>query len=328
MKFTVMDDNIINWILNSEPWVEYGVRVELLAQNQNDPEVLAARNQMLNWPPLNGIIDELKNWPGTVLSSHKSAKQPFHKLSFIAELGFNTEDAGIETITEKMVKHISEEGIIKLPMNISKSYGGTGTDTWAWALCDAPINLYAAAKLGLKDDSLIKSGVSYLAGLVRENGWPCAVSEELGSFRGPGRKDNPCPYATLVMLKLLSLYENYHDSKQTRAGIDCLCTLWTESMKSHPYIFYMGNDFRKLKAPLIWYDIVHVLDVLSRFKYAKEKPQVRQMLDVITAKKDSEGTFTPESVWLDWKGWDFGQKKEPSKYLTFLIYRILKRIES
>jgi len=52
------------------------------------------------------------------------------------------------------------------------------------------------------------------------------------------------------------------------------------------------------------------------------------MLDVITAKKDSEGSFTPESVWVDWKGWDFGQKKEPSKYLTFLIYRILKRIKN
>lgn len=320
--------DILKWLLNSEPWIEYSVRLELMGQSQNDPTVMAARKEMVNSPSLKGIIDELKNWPGTVLSSHKSAKQPFHKISFIAEQGFNTADTGIEAITAKMIKHISAEGIIKLPMNISKAYGGTGTDTWGWALCDAPVNLYAAAKLGLKDDSRIKNGVSYLADLVRENGWPCAVSKELGTFRGPGRKDDPCPYATLVMLKLLSLFEKYHDSSQVHSGIDCLCTLWNESMKSHPYIFYMGNDFRKLKAPLIWYDIVHVLDILSRFKYAKEKPQVRQMLDVIIAKKDGEGTFTAESVWLDWKGWDFCQKKEPSKYLTFLIYRILKRIES
>ncbi len=320
------EDDTTKWLLNSEPWIEYGVRVELLGQSENDPLVLAARKQMVDYSPLRKIIDELKDWPGTVLNSHKSAKQPFHKIAFLAELGFNVKDPGIEEITTKMMKHISADGIIKLPMNISKAYGGTGTDIWGWALCDAPVNLYAAAKLGLKDDSSIKRGVDTLARLVRDNGWPCAVSEELGSFRGPGRKDDPCPYATLVMLKLLSLYPQYHDSSQVRAGIDCLCNLWSQSMSSHPYIFYMGNDFRKLKAPLIWYDIIHVLDVLSRFEYAKGKPQIREMLDIVTAKKDDAGSFTPESVWQEFKGWDFGQKKKPSPYLTFLIYRIIKRL--
>ena len=91
-------------------------------------------------------------------------------------------------------------------------------------------------------------------------------------------------------------------------------------------MFYMGNDFRKLKAPLIWYDIVPVLDVLSRFDYSRQKLQVREMLDIVTARHDSEGRYTPESIWLDWKEWDFGQKKQPSQYLTFLVYRILKRM--
>jgi hypothetical protein len=262
-----------------------------------------------------------------VLSSHKSAKQPFHKISLIAELGFNKDDADIGNILEEMMQNISPEGAIMLPMNIGKAYGGTGTNIWGWALCDAPVTLYAAAKLGLKDDNRIKNGVKSLAGLARENGWPCAVSKELGSWRGPGRKDDPCPYATLVMLKLLSLYEEYHEISQARSGIDCLCNLWTNSAKSHPYIFYMGNDFRKLKAPLIWYDIVHVLDVLSRFGYSREKPQFKQMLDIVLAKMDRTGAFTPESVYQEFKGWDFGQKAKPSRYLTFLVYRILKRMD-
>ena len=88
----------------------------------------------------------------------------------------------------------------------------------------------------------------------------------------------------------------------------------------------MGNDFRKLKAPLVWYDISHVLDVLSRFDYARQKSQVKEMLDIVVAKQDSEGKYIPESVWQDWKGWDFGQKNQPSEYLTFLVYRILKRL--
>ena len=123
---------------------------------KKEPEVLDARRRMLKSPALTEIIKELKNWPGLVLNSHKSAKQPFHKISFIAELGFNTGDPGINEITSKMLEHISDDGIISLPMNISKAYGGTGTDICGWALCDAPVNLYALAKMGLKDDSRIK----------------------------------------------------------------------------------------------------------------------------------------------------------------------------
>jgi hypothetical protein len=321
-----MNNDLIKWLLGSEPWIEYGTRTELMGQTAGDPEVLDARKRMLQYPALTEIIKELKNWPGLVLNSHKSAKQPFHKISFIAELGFTADDPGIGDILSKMLEHISEEGIVTLPMNISKAYGGSGTDTWGWALCDAPVNLYALAKMGLKDDNRIKSGVRSLTGLIRDNGWPCAVSKELGKFRGPGRKDDPCPYATLAMLKLLSLFEEYHGSSQARTGIDSLCNLWSESITSHPYIFYMGDDFRKLKAPLVWYDIIGMLDVLSRFDYSQQKDQVKEMLDIVIARQDADGKYTPESVWQDWKGWDFGQKKKPSEYLTFLVYRILNRI--
>jgi hypothetical protein len=29
--------------------------------------------------------------------------------------------------------------------------------------------------------------------------------------------------------------------------------------------FYMGTDFCKHKVPLVWYDILHVVDVLTQF---------------------------------------------------------------
>jgi hypothetical protein len=323
-----MNDYLLDWLLNSKSWIEYGTRTTLLGQSEEEPEVLDARKRMLQSPTLVEIINKLKNWPGPVLNSHKSARQPFHKISFIAELGFKTDDPGIAEILSKMLEHISEEGIITLPMNIAKAYGGAGIDVWGWALCDAPVNLYAVAKIGLKDDPSIKCGVSSLAGLIRNNGWPCAVSKELGGFRGPGKKEDTCPYATLAMLKLLSLFDEYHESSQVRTGIDSLCNLWTTSLKSHPYIFYMGNDFRKLKAPLVWYDIIHVLDVISRFEYAQQKSQVKEMIDIVTDKSDADGKYTPESVLQEWKCWDFGQKKKPSEYLTFLVCRILKRMDS
>jgi hypothetical protein len=177
----------------------------------------------------------------------------------------------------------------------------------------------------MRDDSRVQAGIEYVNALVRENGWPCAASPELGTFRGPGRKEDPCPYATLVMLNVLAHIPELQKSKSARVGVEALLQLWEQSKEEHPYIFYMGTDFRKLKAPMFWYDILHVLDVLSRFEWVWKDKRFQQMLNVVETKANPEGQFVPESVWMAWKEWDFSQKKIPSRGLTFFVQRILKR---
>jgi hypothetical protein len=89
----------------------------------------------------------------------------------------------------------------------------------------------------------------------------------------------------------------------------------------------MGTDFRKLKAPFVWYDILHVLEVLSQFTWLRKDARLLQMLAILKSKMDEEGRFTPESVWTAWKDWEFGQKKTPSRWLTLLAWRIIGRVE-
>ena len=151
------------------------------------------------------------------------------------------------------------------------------------------------------------------------------MSKELGTFRGPGKKSDTCPYASLIMLSLLSEIPAYHDSGTAKSLAFGLLSLWERSLEVHPYMFYMGTDFRKLKAPALWYDVVSVADVLSRFDYVWSDARFREMTAIIRNKMREGGLFVPESVYLKFKGWDFGQKKQPSLYLTFLCRRILER---
>jgi len=315
-------DELITWLLEGPPWVQYRTRVDLLGQSESEAEVHAARQAMLAEPLVQGLLTELSEWPGEVLASHKSAGLLMHKLTFVADLGLRADDPGMDKITARIFEHQSIEGPFQMPMNISESYGGSGKDMWAWALCDAPVTLYGLLKLGLGNDPRVRKSAEYLMGLVRDNGWPCAVSPELGKWRGPGRKDDPCPYANLVMLKALAQTE-WRDSPATRAGAEAALSLWSESQARHPYMFYMGNDFRKLKAPLIWYDLLHVLDVLTQFSFLKGDPRLEEMLDLLASKADPQGRYTPESIWKAWSAWDFGQKKEPSRWVTLLAHRVL-----
>jgi hypothetical protein len=185
--------------------------------------------------------------------------------------------------------------------------------------------LASLVKLGMRGDPRLQAALEYLSGLVRKNGWPCAVSPELGKFRGPGRIEDPCPYATLVMLQVLAQVPELRAGRSAKVGVETLLSLWDDSKNKHPYMFFMGTDFRKLKAPLFWYDILHVLDVLSHFEWIREDKRFKQVLKTAEMKADAGGRYIPESVWTAWKDWDFGQKKVPSQGLTFFVQRILKQ---
>jgi hypothetical protein len=70
-----------------------------------------------------------------------------------------------------------------------------------------------------------------------------------------------------------------------------------------------------------------VTDALSRFAFVREDERFLQMVSIIGEKRDENGLFTPESVYLKCKGWDFGQKKAPSGYLPYCCEKIFQRLE-
>lgn len=320
-----MNTDLIDWLLESPPWVDYRTRLDLLGEAENDPGVQFARSVMLAYPLVQGLIAELANWPGQVLNGHKSAGHPLHKLVFLADLGLKADDPGMAQIIDLVTAHQSEEGPFQVLMNVSPRYGGTGVDTWTWAACDAPLLLYALASFGLADDPRVRKGVDYMLSIHCTNGWRCTGAAGMGNWRGPGRKGDPCPFVNLIMLKAISALPDLIDHPAAHIGAETLLRCWAERRAQHPYMFYMGTDFCKLKAPLVWYDILNVADTLTRFPWLRGDPRLNEMLNIITTKADAQGRFTIESVWTAWKDWDFGQKKEPSPWLTFLAQRVLQR---
>ena len=320
-------DALADWLLQGPPWVQYRTRVDLLNQPENDPQVSAARRTMVAHPLVQSLLTELAEWPGAPLKRHNDASHLLHKLAFVADLGFRADDPGIAQIVNRVFSHQSRDGPFQVLMNIPTHFGGTGKDQWLWMLCDAPIVLYALVKFGLGEDPRVQAAIQTLVDLVRDNGWPCAAAPELGKFRGPGPKHAPCPYASLVMLKALAVTPDWRESAACHTGAETLLQLWEDRTLRKPYLFAMGTDFGKLKAPLIWYDILHVLDVLSHFPWLQHDERLREIARRVKAKADEQGRFTAESVWTAWKEWEFGQKRTPSWWLTLLAHRALTRMD-
>jgi hypothetical protein len=320
-----MNEELINWLLDGEPWVEYRTRLDLLNGSENEPEVKVAYDAILAHLNIQNMITELSDWPGPILKSHKKAGHHLHKLGFLADIGLKADDPGIANISQQIKQNKSPEDQFQVLVNIKPGYGGTGEDQYAWMLCDAPLVTYALVKFGEGKTPEVNNALNNLVELQRENGWPCSVSPELGKFRGPGRKSDQCPYATLVMLQLLAQFPEKHNDPAVKIGVETILSLWEQRKERRPYLFAMGTDFSKLKAPLIWYDILHVTDVLTQISWTLEDQRLQEMIEIVRQKADAIGRFTAESIWIDWKTWEFGQKKEPSRWITLAAQRVLKR---
>ena len=321
-----MTTKVTNWLLESdEPWTRYRTLVDLLDRPEDDAEVQAARAEMLGHPQVQAMIAEAATWPGYALKRHNDAKHPLYKFSTLADFGVRAGDAGMQAGIEAVMAHQAPEGAFQSLMNIPERYGGTGEDMWVWMLCDAPTLLYSLFVMGLGDDERVQRAVDHLVGLVDENGYRCGRTPELGKFRGPGRVADPCPIANVYVLKALSQVPELLDSPATRTGAETLLWHWEHQTERKLYMFGIGTDFRKLKYPFVWYDVLHVVDVLSRFPFVRADPRFREMVETITSQADESGRYTATSMYRAWKGWSFADKKNPSPWLTFLVLRMQKR---
>jgi hypothetical protein len=330
MTDSVIEAKIMSWLIETgEPWTRYLVERDLVSKALDDHDLSKKRRLISIDPAIVTLLSKALTWNGdTVLKRHNDAAHPLYAISTLADFGLTVEDPGIEKLVGQILVHQSVEGAFQSLANYPTTFGGSGKDEWLWAACDAPTLLYALQAFGIKDKLVIDKATVHLLGLGTENGWQCACDSALGKFRGPGRKDDPCPIATLLALKAISLAPEYQNQPVVEAGIEMLLKHWQFRAEKKYYLFGIGTDFKKIKYPYVWYDILHVVEVLSRYRVVHNDFRFEEMLAVLFEQADEDGRHTAGSMYRSWKGWSFADKKIPSPWLTFLVARIKARVGS
>jgi hypothetical protein len=326
-----IDADPIQWLLASEePWTRYRTMLDLQDLPADHPQVQAARAEMLQHPSVQALAAETATWGDHPFKRHNDASYPIYSLSTLADFGLQFHDAGalpaLGVGLRAVLAHQSPEGAFETVVQIPVRFGGSGQDQWTWILCDSPTLLYALLAMGSGQDPRVQRAVEHLAGTVEENGWHCVASPELGGFRGPGKRTDPCPIANVYALKALVQVQDLVDSPATRTGAEVLLRHWECQAQRKLFLFGVGTDYRKLKYPYVWYNILHVVEVLSQLPFVYRDPRFREMVDAVRVQADEDGRFTASSMYRAWKDWSFADKKNPSPWLTFLCCRVLKRV--
>jgi len=322
-----MEEALIHWLMDStEAWTRIRTQIDLLNRPESHPEVASARVEMLTSPQVQALIAAAARWGQVPLKRHNDAAHPLYAISTLADFGLRAGDPGMDGILEKVLARQSSEGAFQTLINIPTAFGGNGADQWTWVACDAPTLLYALLSFGLGNDPRVRRAADHLVSLAWGNGYRCAAAPELGKFKGPGRRDDPCPVANVYALKALSLIPDQREGESARRAAEMLLDNWEHRKERKHFLFGMGTDFKKLKYPFVYFDILHVLDALSRFPFIHADPRYLDLLVTVTSQAGVEGRYTAGSMYQAWKGWSFADKKNPSPWLTFLVWRVQGRM--
>ncbi len=308
--------NLQEWLLDAqEPYIQYNVKEFFNMQ--------ADRNNLLNDPFIKENFSLLKNWDKEILQNHSKPQLLIHRLALLADLGIKAKDEPIKPVIKSILNDFNKNSIPQILIQIPTAFGGSGIAEKAWMICDFPIILAALMKMGVENKK-ISQGFSQIQSFVSENGFRCVSS--FPKFRGPGRKTDFCPYVNILAAKALSEHPDGLKSRAAKLACEALLTHWQERGEKKYFLFGIGTEFQKLKYPFVWYNILYMIDVLSRYRHIHSDKRFLEMVDVILSKADKDLRFKPESIFMVYKKQDFSNKKEYSRMITLTVLKILRRL--
>ncbi|MDD5339125.1 MAG: hypothetical protein PHG35_06945 [Dehalococcoidales bacterium] len=300
-----MDKKVLDWLLEGPAWLKYAVELQLL---DKQPDI----NPALEDKSIQKIITRLKGQTAG-LPAIKSGQvhytatgKAYWDLFLLADIGLTLKNTGLETEADDIFRFQAPDGTFTMPPNVRDIY---------W--CMSAILISSIAKMGYRDDPrVIKYIRAALSDQIPGSGWDC---DAYGY--GPGYS---CPMDDMNVLMLLGQYKDYRENPKLNGAINHILGHW-ESGDSI-YGFGVGTRFRSLQYPAVKYGILRVLDALSLFPYAMEQPAFKNMLNFVHAKA-KDGQYFAEMTDMVYTDFDFSQTKEPSRWITFLVERIDKRVE-
>jgi len=300
----ILEKKVLDWLLAGPAWLRFAVELQLLDHKSDCAPVLqdsSIRKIIARLKGSDAGIPALKS--GRV--HYTETGKAYWDLFFLADVGLSIADLELEREAEVIFKFQSPDGSFTIPPNVRDNY-----------FCMSAILLSSLARMGYHDDSRILKYIRLaMNSRCNSSGWHC--------YEDATRHIEACPMDNLNILMLLGQYGQYRESPALKGAIDLLLEHWRTHANLHG--FGIGRRFMSLQYPAVKYGILRVLDTLSLFPHALTSPDFQNMLDYVH-NKAVDGRYLAEAVDPAFDGLDFAQDREPSRWITFLVNRIDKRV--
>jgi hypothetical protein len=270
------------------------------------------------------LVDELPGWGDGDFPGHHSPQFLPNRLNLLADMGVGArDDARIETLLDEMLAHQAADGRF---LSFG-AYPANAEPEWGSLPCDTNAITDVLQRFGRGGDPRV---VRALAGIASDTvvtpqgrAWQCA-SEPGSKFRGPGRRADACPQVTLEGLRALSHLDASARPRWVLEAARTSLEVWRRRTEERPYMFGHGFQFKSVKWPNFWYDLLWVLETVGRYPglwrgptaRAEDRAALAEMAACLVAYNFEDDHVTPRRTYKGFERYSFGQKKKPSPFAT------------
>jgi len=314
----------IPWLLESNPRTKYRTLLDLLEMKPNSKEVMNAKLEMLKIEKIRNLIKETSSWFPQAITRHNVPQLSHYKFRMLTDFGLTIDDEGMKEIVLKAIRK-TENNLFAIRQQLPEKGKGfqkpdPDADEWHALPCDSPLITYSLLCSGYKTPAVLKSVEQIKEKWKDPQGWFCHFFFVNSMYK---KLQIGCPMAGLMALEVFSQIPELKESEYAKNAYEPI--RFHREYGKTMYYFGRSKKFRTLKYPFVWYNALYLAEVLTRFEFLKKDILVKELIGWIENSQENDGKFKPTSMFMNFKGWDFADKKEPSPWITFLCCRILKR---
>lgn len=316
-------------ITSGESFSVYRTLTDLFKLPLDHPDVIKAHDNLLKDPLVNYLLDNLSDWEKDLTKAHNKADYLPNQLWLLLDWGVKPKDDNrMQKAIDKILLHQDEEtGQFLAYIEAYDRKTKIKFPMWSSALCDHNLIVSVLLLAGLKNDERVQFGLKRMNELLKDTtqgkGWKCEPWLYY-KRRGPGRVNDVCP---IIVADALRVYWVIPQDKWPDSLLEVGLTLlncWIKRSEEKPYMFGHGKKFRLPRAPFFWYNIGTVLDAVRHYPTLTKTQAFRELAAVSLLEFTVDSVFIPKTVYLYFKDYSFGQKKEPSPWMTLFLSRIYK----
>lgn len=178
-------------------------------------------------------------------------------------------------------------------------------------------------RMGYANDPRVKKALMWLVRVQnKDGGWLCPY------WKAHARDKHGCFMGTICPMEAFSEVPKENLTKEMSAtiskGAEFLLMHHLFKADHHNYEA-INQKFLELSFPWFGYTVLRGLDVLTRLGYTRD-PRVDEAVDTVLQKRQSNGAWILENSPIGRMPANIERKGQPSKWITLIALRILKRL--
>jgi hypothetical protein len=343
----ILKESPIDWLLEkANPSGRYFTLRDILDKDENDNQVVGAKKSIPESKVIKKILQKQNPegyWEEPDNPYHPKYKSSYWQIMTLGQLGIDRCEKKVERACEYIFQfQLGDGGFSSFtPKKALKEYEFLrkkgkklpSPNQWASSLvfehqysCLTGNMGAALIRIGYANDPRVRKALEWLVKIQNKDGgwlcpyWKAHVKDKHGCFYG-----TICPLEAFSELKKENLTEEM--KKTIEKGAEFLLTHRLFNADHHGYKV-INQSWLKLSFPWFYgYSFLRGMDVLTKLGYVKDE-RLNDAVEILLQKRQKDGAWILESAPIGRMQTDIEAKGKPSKWMTLIALRVLKRLSS